>query len=1238
MFSSATLDLSPAAAPLKQFDLLDLSQRAGALQLMPENGANTFRLELACSALLTLVDGPGRDQISDSRWRAWLRSGPLGDSRIRLLEDPPSNPFTETIAFHGGSYTVLPGTAEHAVSHLRILLQSIYLGDSGESRLSDQFVGSVRALTLAILSLSHKCALTAELARGEVGETVPSEEMVQPGSDRLTRLREAVTFPLAELEALLSRAGANVEDLAPLVVDAGSNPPSTVNTADLPVYYRPILRVEDSFVLLAPSSLVAALTHAILSMAHESGDLPVLAERLRGTWFESADRALELLGCDLASGPQSSEDPTLPAVRALYHIDTDKVLALILLTDPFDSFDPASINGEWSSVDLSERAWAEILRIEEMLAALTTPPNGLLALVAVESLGRRFAVGLSDFRYAKPLPLSVNDLEVIAHTEGGNPLLLWQYVNASDRMRDDAAVFCSDPLDEFAFWRSNGFTYYASDEANPISVLIAPGTATELRSEARDALDLHALPAPTGPGVVEVTRRFPNQDIPIYVPRAEAVPVLSMAVDGLPLTLWIQAARRLEDRRFGGLVLSLVDFVAHWIWQFEEHLEETLERLATRFARLVIRVDLVESDAWFGEGPSSGEPLAVKLDESGSLTVTFLEGAAAHFEGSDNAGEREIVRAMLELLHDFGRDIAMANGRVSDEGITQALESIAPLGLKKKVLFLEGEAATYLDESELLPYRPLQPTATEEWRDSEHELLDPLDLSPGVIPSDRRVATLNQLVAKGYQRFEQLIAALSPRGLMENLVANGERLIWLEEHQRRLTPTRLACYSTVPKMVEELKQDGSTLAATAIAHRFVTEYVAAQPPNGIRPFSLQAYDELIALAVLIVHWGRQSDALHYGLADTELSVLESGRLGSLEPAFVEALDDYSERAYTEQIARSSSAFASMVRDPSEPVRQPLISIEELDRATGAEFGLSTTEVARFIQTLIDIGSEQRGPAKHLAEAEVRERLSVELGWTRDQMDTAFRLLSLGPREAYLQPPPGFEQRDLYPWAFSRRMSHLSRPILLKEGNDGSREALWGARALTRTNEYLFRQIVEGRLVATSDELRSLQGRTANLLGEMFNDRVADLYETAEGLIVRRRVRRIGGRRIQRKPGEPLGDIDVLVADRLSRSLSLVETKNFSTARTPAEFASEERKLRETLKIHCERCEWVEENLGVTLEGLGISNGDVKAWRVEQLVVVSSEAFTPGLRDFPVPIKSLSTLRTEVGGAVHNMRP
>ena len=78
--------------------------------------------------------------------------------------------------------------------------------------------------------------------------------------------------------------------------------------------------------------------------------------------------------------------------------------------------------------------------------------------------------------------------------------------------------------------------------------------------------------------------------------------------------------------------------------------------------------------------------------------------------------------------------------------------------------------------------------------------------------------------------------------------------------------------------------------------------------------------------------------------------------------------------------------------------------------------------------------------------------------------------------------------------------------------------------------------------------------------------------------------------------------------------------------------TKEKKLRKTLKIHNERFGWVKENLGDTLLWLGLDNSDLSAWRVEQLVVVSSEAFTPGLRKLPVQVKSLSSLRAGVGGS------
>ena len=189
--------------------------------------------------------------------------------------------------------------------------------------------------------------------------------------------------------------------------------------------------------------------------------------------------------------------------------------------------------------------------------------------------------------------------------------------------------------------------------------------------------------------------------------------------------------------------------------------------------------------------------------------------------------------------------------------------------------------------------------------------------------------------------------------------------------------------------------------------------------------------------------------------------------------------------------------------------------------------------------------------------------------------------------------------------------------------------MWGTRALIRTSEYLARQLIDGRIKGRSDEMRSLQGRITKCYGEWFNDRVADAYEAVQRLIVRRRVTSIAGQRVEREPGQPLGDIDVLVADRSSKEMLLVETKDFSPVRTPVEFGNEEKKLREALKTHTERLAWMRANLKGTLRWLGIDGSDIDGWRANQLVVVSGEAFTPRLRNLPVPVVTLSELNDDL---------
>ena len=525
----------------------------------------------------------------------------------------------------------------------------------------------------------------------------------------------------------------------------------------------------------------------------------------------------------------------------------------------------------------------------------------------------------------------------------------------------------------------------------------------------------------------------------------------------------------------------------------------------------------------------------------------------------------------------------------------------------------------------------------DEWRDREQELLDRLKLPVGPIAPEQRVPALKEMVAESFTRFEQFVATLDPKGLLEALVAHGERLVQTDEHELRLAPMRVACFGTVQETVEELQRDGPILSTTAVAHRFVTEYVVARPPSGLRPFSLEAYDELIALAALLVGWGLDSDAINYSLTDPRLTVLESGRLGRSATDYEAAVEGFAGRAKAEQITRSSAAFSSMFQSPADPASGPPIPASEFDEATKAEFGISITQIEEFTEALFEIGSEQPGPTKRLPERETRERAASVLRWSEVEPGAAFSLLTLEPRAHFLDPPTGFDRRDLYPWAFNRRLSYLRRPLLLRKESGGAPEFVWGSRALIRVGEYLLHQLIEGRLKAYSDRMRSLQGRITNHSGEVFNDRVAEAYEAAQGLTVRRRVTSIAARRIERERRQPLGDIDVLVADPLSKEMLLVETKDFSSVRTPAEFSNEEKKLRRALKTHGERSTWLSAHLRDALRWLSIDDSAADEWRVKQLVVVSGEAFTPGFRELPVPVITLSALRDELvtaEGATH----
>lgn len=180
----------------------------------------------------------------------------------------------------------------------------------------------------------------------------------------------------------------------------------------------------------------------------------------------------------------------------------------------------------------------------------------------------------------------------------------------------------------------------------------------------------------------------------------------------------------------------------------------------------------------------------------------------------------------------------------------------------------------------------------------------------------------------------------------------------------------------------------------------------------------------------------------------------------------------------------------------------------------------------------------------------------------------------------------------------------------------------------RVGPNLLNLIQSGRLKAKSSEMRSYVGSMRAVETEAFNDEVANTFALREGLIVKRRVERIGSERIERSPAEPRGDVDVLVLDSRRRRVLAVETKDFEQARTPFELSNELGKLFEgedsALHHHSERLEWLQDHLEEVLKWFGVEDRSDK-WRVEGLIVVSRPLVTPYFMDSPIRVLTIDDI-------------
>lgn len=1159
---------------------------AGALMLLPQNASHLIQLHRLAAVGMALSDR-GIPLASPSIVRALLRRKDIGGSQIQRLEDPHSEVLVQSVNFVGGPYLVSSGICEHAVADLEDLIDAVFRDQR------DGLRGPARQLIQGLLTVSDMVLKRAGLSRGTKPAQVWGRSVDVPSSVRLKELADAAFISNDDLDAHGDWLRMVVDTFA---VDPGQLLlPCASDITDDRLHITPFLRLSNGYQLALPLDLTITIKFHLLRFAMQDSQLQSLGERLRDAVFRRFVRALTP-----RSTPTALEHDSLLS-RYLVRIDSRRDLHLMVATDPL--------------VDWNMDVWGfrDTGAEEERLAELISPASRrtyssadeLVHVVLVDSPGRNATWGVPNIVGADPVIIArADDLEVILQQEAEGVAGLFLFAQAIDRRPGQAIT--TGILDEYCAYVECEQSFYLSDDGIPDTIVFQTGDGLHTRQLYFDETDRHGVVSPPpNSAIIQVRRRYARDAPEIFVADFYSS-YLGYVVELDTLTVFITLDR--DQPVMIGAEPELLEAVAYWVRECWLH---PVARPGLRTAAVTeIVLALSDHESWIGGATPTGNDPAVKVTATPvghriELTPTF----AALLQQSVNNAERELVR--LLLVHLF----AMEPGDA-----LLALEQVAPLGEKRMLRAFNPNTSPDMRATGL----PLPLTGHDQ---VTAQLLDELGdwlrspsggafFTGGLIDAER-VKVLNAAVAHLFERLEVEVAACEGQHLLDFLILQNESLVHDAKFNAITLRSRLACFGEQSHTVTELVEHRKESATAQRANRFLIEYVAARPPSGERRIETLDYYRMLATATEVVQRGTTSDFLKYGLADFEVSILGSGRLGvSHDEPLSKAIETYA----TNSGMRAVRAAMHLEESGAEDDFDVAAFVSRSEVAMKAEFGFTLHDLREVCGGLLDLAGDDQ--VTRVDRSRAISLLSTQRGLSSEVTTAVLEGISLTKRDAFLEIGP-----DAYPWRFNRDKSYVRRPVV----QQGS-ELVFGFRGVHRLGPYWMDNMLSGRLQgrARTNEMQRCISEARGKINDAFAQSVATKLRSF-GMKALSSVNKIGKRRIVDDGGHDLGDVDVLALHPESRSIIAVEAKDFEIARTPIEIAGELEKLfrgkpgkKPTIQLHEARVDWLRHHLDEALLHMGES-GIASDWRVIGLVVTSDPLLTPLVATSRLPVIAIEDL-------------
>lgn len=329
--------------------------------------------------------------------------------------------------------------------------------------------------------------------------------------------------------------------------------------------------------------------------------------------------------------------------------------------------------------------------------------------------------------------------------------------------------------------------------------------------------------------------------------------------------------------------------------------------------------------------------------------------------------------------------------------------------------------------------------------------------------------------------------------------------------------------------------------------------------------SIENIDRLFALMHFNTNTGSYIDQLSAGLPNSELSILDNGRL-ALPKTLIDRINSYFYRLrelglnHPELLRELNSLMPQYDIDTTTP---------EFNTAYEKEFGLSFEKYMSLFHTAYDYALKNQRPIVKIPLHVFKNQIAGKC--LTEQEFSAFMehyVLQKSLKTEELKPSDQWLQR------YNRSVQLTARPWVLFEGN-----LYFTTKTLCESTMILMERLSNGTIRKRSKEMNSFVAGINKEKGHLFTMNVSDYYKklNIEGVYINEEVAVKPGKWLN--ADSDLGDIDILLINIPRKLIVCIEAKDFVESRTVYELIQQDRKIVTKELAHVvRRDEWCKKNI------------------------------------------------------------